>query len=99
MTADIDLFRRAGVDAERDEHARQAVLEGRKLVSTLTSYARALTKDASVLVEIATRDNGSTNGKKIFWRPPMALGDRSPHQRSLCNRRDDNLQQMCSACA
>jgi hypothetical protein len=99
VTADIDIFRRAGVDAERDEQARQAVLEGRKLVSTLTSYARALTKDPSVLVEIATRDNGSTNGKKIFWRPPMALGDRSPHQRSLCNRRDENLQQRCSACA
>ena len=99
MTTSTDIFRRAGADATRDEQARQAVIEGRKLVSTLTSYARALTKDPSVSVEMATRDNGSTNGKRIFWRPPMALGDRTPHQRSLCNRRDENLQQLCSSCA
>jgi hypothetical protein len=60
----------------RDEQARQAVIEGRKLLPTLTSYARNLSRDTSVQVVMATRDNGSTNGKKIFWRPPMAMGDK-----------------------
>lgn len=99
MSTSTDIFRHAGVDLERDEQARRAVLEGRKFLPTLTTYARRLTKDNSVIVEMATRDNGSTNGKKIFWRPPMALGDRTPHQRSLCNRRGDDYQQQCSACA
>jgi hypothetical protein len=94
-----DIFARAGVDATRDETARQAVLEGRKLVPTLTSYARALTHDPHVLVEMATRDNGSTNGKKIFWRPPIALGDRTPHQRVVCNKRGPDGHLLCSACS
>ena len=100
MTVDADIFRRAGVDEARDDQARRAVTEGRKLLTTLTSYARNLTKDTSVQVVMATRDNGSTDGKKIFWRPPMALGDRTPHERRYCDRRaTDTGLPLCPACA
>lgn len=98
MTADVDIFRRAGVDEARDEQARRAVLEGRKLLPTLTSYARNLTKNTSVQVVMATHDNGSTDGKKINWRPPMALGDRTPHERRFCDKRGDDSQLLCRAC-
>lgn len=98
MTVDTDIFRRAGVDSERDEQARRAVVEGRKLLPTLTSYARNLSKDNSVQVVMATRDNGSTDGKKIFWRPPIALGDRTPHERRYCDRRGPDGQLLCHAC-
>lgn len=98
-TTSTDIFRRAGIDAERDEQARQAVLEGRKLLPTLNSYVRAIAGRKDLIVEMATRDNGSTSGSRIYWRPPMALGDKSPHNRLQCNKRGDDMQLLCSACA
>jgi hypothetical protein len=58
-----------------------------------------LTKRNDVYVEMSGSDNGSTDGKRIFQRPPLALGDLRPHQRKLCNKRDDALQLLCPACA
>lgn len=81
-----------------DEKARRAVKAFRSLQPTLTSYARILTKRSDVRVEYAARDNGSTDGKKIYFRPPIALGDNTPHERRLCDRRDDQLQLLCTAC-
>lgn len=93
-----DIFTGVGSDPRQDEQAQRAVKAGRKLQQTLTSYARILTKRNDVKVVMAARDNGSTDGKNIYWRPPLALGDSTPHVRALCDKRDDGLQLLCAAC-
>lgn len=100
MSTDVGaILAGAGVElSERDEQARKAVKNFRALQPTLTSYAKMLTKRTDVRVEMAARDNGSTDGKRIFYRPPLALGDTTPHVRKLCDKRDDALQQKCPAC-
>jgi hypothetical protein len=51
-----------------------------------------------VQVVLDTQDNGSTDGQRIFFRPPISLGDNTPHQRRLCDKRDEQLQLQCPAC-
>lgn len=100
MTIETDFFRRAGVDsAETDEQARRAVKQFRAMQSTLTAYARVLTKRPDVRVEMAARDNGSTDGSRIYYRPPMSLGSPVQHDRRMCDKRDENKQSLCPACA
>src|SRR5688572_27697139 len=82
----------------RDEVAREAVREFRSLQPVLTSYARNITGRKDVRVEIATRDNGSTDGTRIFYRPPIELGKKLRHERSLCNTRGTDRFQRCPAC-
>ena len=99
MSMDATLFSRGGVTNEdRDEQARRAVKQFRALQPTLTAYARVLTKRDDVRVEMAARDNGSTDGKRIFYRPPIGLGSPVQHERRLCDRRDEQLQLLCPAC-
>ena len=100
MSMDAGLFSREGVNTDdRNEQARRAVKAFRSLQPTLTAYARVLTKRDDVRVEMAARDNGSTDGKRIFYRPPIGLGNSTPHERMLCDRRDEFLQPKCPACA
>lgn len=99
MTIADPLFKRAGVDNETDEAARRAVKSFRRLQPTLSAYARVLTKNPKARVEMAARDNGSTDGERIFFRPPLALGDKTAHSRQLCDKRDDHKQLLCRACA
>ena len=88
MSMDAGLFSREGVNTDdRNEQARRAVKAFRSLQPTLTAYARVLTKRDDVRVEMAARDNGSTDGKRIFYRPPIGLGNSTPHERMLCDRR------------
>lgn len=86
------------ISQEMDEKARRAVKVFRTLQPTLSAYARVLTKRPNVRVELAARDNGSTDGNRIFYRPPMALGDNTPHEKKLCDKRDENLTLLCMAC-
>jgi hypothetical protein len=97
---DKDIFERSGVNLNStDERARAAVKAFRVLQPTLSSYAKVLTKRANVHVEMAARDNGSTDGTKIYFRPPIALGDPTKHNRHLCDQRDENHQLVCPACS
>lgn len=83
---------------ERNERARRAVKNFRAMQFTLTGYARALTGRKDVSVELAT-GVPRTDGKKIYFKPPMALGDNTPHQRMRCDKRDsETLVQLCPAC-
>ena len=83
---------------ERNERARRAVKNFRAMQFTLTGYARALTGRKDVSVELAT-GTPRTDGKKIYFKPPMALGDNTPHKRMLCDKRDPKtLVQLCPAC-
>ena len=100
MTIELDIFRREGVDnTDKNEQARRAVKAFRALQPTLSAYARMLTKRSNVRVEMAARDNGSTDGNKIYFRPPMELGNPTPHERRLCDKRDEFHQPCCPACA
>ena len=84
---------------ERNDRARLAVKTFRFLQPSLTGYARAITGRKDVSVELAT-GIPRTDGTKIFYRPPIALGDPTPHQRRYCDKRDkDTLVQRCPACA
>lgn len=98
MTTGADIFRRAGVDPDSDERARRAVKAFRAMQPNLTAYARILTKSKTVQVEAAATDNGSTDGSKIYMRPPIALGDNTPHERRFCDKRDGEKQLICLAC-
>lgn len=89
----------AGADPERDERARRAVKAFRAMQPTLTSYAKIMTKRSDVRVELATSSTPATDDKKIYYRPPIELGDNLQHDRPKCDKRDENLQQICPACA
>lgn len=96
---DTHAIRRAGVEQTTDEKARKAVSVFRALQPTLSSYARVLTGNPKVRVEMAVTSNGSTDGTRIFFRPPVELGDNTPHNRRLCDKRGEDLQLLCRACA
>lgn len=86
------------IKAERDERAKRAVSVFRAMQPGLTGYARAMTGNQKLTVEI-TEQGGSTDGKKIYFKPPIALGDMTPHNRSLCDKRDrESLHLLCPAC-
>lgn len=95
-----DVFSsRGGVDnRSTSDRARAAVKAFRRMQPTLTSYARVLTGKSDVRVEMSATSNGMTDGKRIFLRPPLALGDNTPHDRALCDKRDEHKQQRCTAC-
>ena len=93
-----DLLASTASEDSTDEKARRAVKAFRALQPTLSAYARVLTKNTRVRVEMAARDNGSTDGSRIFFRPPIELGDGTPHQRRLCDKRDEHGSPLCPAC-
>jgi hypothetical protein len=82
-----------------DEKARAAVRVFRGMQPTLSAFARNLTGINTVRVEMSPTSNGHTDGKVIYFRPPIALGDMRPHDRNLCDRREpDTGLQLCLAC-
>lgn len=94
-----DLLRTAGANPQLDEKAQRAVKNFRSLQPTLSAYARAITGRGEVRVEMAAKDNGSTDGTRIFYRPPIDLGDDTVHDRSQCNKRNPDTDLMlCAAC-
>jgi hypothetical protein len=95
----IDILRKPGtVDEQLSEEARAAVAAFRSLQPTLNSYAQAMTRRSDVRVDMAAQDNGSTDGTRIFFRPPIELGDNTPHERSICSRRREDGAMQCKAC-
>ena len=81
------------------EQARAAVKAFRSMQPGLSAFARALTGKRAVRVELATGPP-RTDGTKIFYRPPIALGLDAKHNRSLCDKRDALTYIMtCPACA
>lgn len=81
------------------ERARKAVSAFRAMQPSLSGFAQALTGKPNLQVRIAEQ-GGFTDGKNIFYKPPIALGDMTPHSRSLCDIRDPETGlQQCEACA
>jgi len=79
--------------------AREAVKVFRTMQPQLTAYARMLTGNPKMRVEVSSSSNGSSNGDRIFYRPPLELGLNKKHNRRLCGKRDENLEMICEACA
>lgn len=99
MTTTQDIFSSgaAPID-ERSERAQRAVRAFRAMQPGLSGYARAITGRKEVQVELA-QGVPRTDGKKIFFKPPIALGDLTPHDRSKCERRDRKTKLLlCPAC-
>lgn len=97
-----DIFNPSGSTTETDtvdERARRAVKAFRALQPTLTAYAKNMTGKPNVRVEMSPTDNGSTDGTRIFIRPPLALGDDLRHDRYVCNKRGPDGYQRCPSCA
>lgn len=84
--------------ADRTERAMRAVKVFRAMQYGLTSYARAITGNPSVRVEIGT-GAPHTDGTTIFYRPPIRLGDDLQHDRQQCDKRDEHGLLICEACA
>lgn len=84
---------------ETMDEARAALKSFRALQPVLTAYARQLTGRADVEVRAVSNSNGSTDGKVIYYRPPIALGKNLPHQRWHCDKRGPDGAQLCPACA
>jgi hypothetical protein len=98
VTTDTDIFSSLGTSPETlDEDARRAIKVFRSMQPTLSAFARALTGQ-QVEVVMHAKSNGMTDGKKIYYRPSIELGDPTPHDRDLCDKRDEIGTMRCPAC-
>jgi cobalamin biosynthesis protein CobT len=84
--------------AEREEWARRAVKIFQGLEYSMTAYARVLTGNPRVRLTMSAGPTSFTDGQTIYYRPPLYLGDPSPHIRSQCERRDADGHLICPAC-
>jgi hypothetical protein len=83
---------------DQDERARMAVKVFRGMQPSLSAYARAITRNPKVRVEVAS-GAPRTDGTIIYYRPPIALGDKTHHDRFYCDKRNTEGLQICPACA
>src|SRR6266498_4690723 len=86
-----------GFSDEARERAWRAVRAFNKLTNGLNTYARAVTGNPNVRVK-STHTVSNTDGKTIWIRPPITLGDDTKHDRSVCSERGENFRQLCPAC-
>ncbi len=84
--------------SERDEWARRAIKVFQGMEYSMTAYARVLTGDPTVRLQMAS-GSAHTDGHTIYYRPPLSLGDPSPHVGGQCDRRDADGHLICPACA
>lgn len=80
-----------------DDRARKAVRKFYTMLPTLNAYVRTISGNPKVCIEV-TADNGSSTRDRIYFRPPLALGDDLVHTEMLCDERDSDGIQMCDAC-
>jgi len=97
---DPALARSLRVSAEADDprviRARLAVERFRRMVPGLTGFAKMITRDDTVRVQLSA-GSPHTDGKVIYLRPPIELGDDIEHQRTICEKRDV-YGPICPAC-
>lgn len=85
-------------EVQRVEWARLAAKRGKELKHSWLTLARALTRNPDLNLEF-TGGVPRTDGKTIWLRIPIELGDPTPHVRNgVCGRRDENDVQQCHAC-
>lgn len=82
---------------ERNDRAWKAVQEMRKLIPTFQTFARQITGDNKVKIQI-TPGSTRTDGQTIFIKPPIELGSSLVHVARLCDKRGVNKRKLCAAC-
>jgi hypothetical protein len=94
-----ELMRSRPAKGDAVERAKRAyeIMRDRMLPS-LAPYARARTRNSKLKVEL-TAGNPRTDGKTIWLRPDIRLGDMINHVKSQCGLRDSFDMQLCPACA
>lgn len=97
-TLDVSIPGIPAKELERHERARKAYIEARKLMRDWRSLARMLARDQSIELEL-TPTRTETNGKTIYIKVPMELGNDSTHQISQCGQRGEDLVLTCPRCA
>lgn len=95
-TEAIDRSRGATAD-DTSERAQRAVKVFRGMQHGLSAYAKAITGNRKVRVEISSGPP-HTDGKVIYYRPPIELGDKTNHDRFLCDKRGEDKLHLCPAC-
>lgn len=94
------ILRSPVVSDDVREQAVRAVENFRPMLSMLTAFARAYSRNQRTRVKMApTGGTPCTDGHDILLSPPIALGAKVKHDRSVCDRRDERLQLLCPACA
>ena len=69
-----------------------------EMVPMLTAVLRAMTSRPDVFIKIHA-GTPQTDGKCVWLRPSIELGDNVQHDRANCSRRDDKSHPICPACA
>ena len=81
-----------------NQRAFRAVRRMNEMVPMLTAVLRAMTSRPDVFIKIHA-GTPQTDGKCVWLRPSIELGDNVQHDRANCSRRDDKSHPICPACA
>lgn len=79
------------------ERAIAALKEFQRIQPTLSGYARAFTGKTGMRI-IPTVGAPRTDGKAIYYQPPLQLADNIQHIKGACNEWGDDGIQKCPAC-
>lgn len=84
-------------ETEADVIARRAITEARRHLSTWEKFARVISRNPKLQMVLSATDN-KTDGKKIWIKVPVELGESLYHDRALCGKRDEDKIQRCPSC-
>jgi hypothetical protein len=79
------------------ERARAAIEHFYRIRPNLEAFARVFTGNPKMTI-VPTHGASATDGKRIWVRVGIELGDKYPHVRDLCDKRDAREQLICQAC-
>lgn len=94
---DDDEDERPSFDPKQREIAWKAISAFRAMLPQLRSFARAISQNHTLDVQITT-EKPYTRGNVIYIQPPLELGRDHVHERTDCGRRAANGRQLCPAC-
>lgn len=86
-----------GFDPADSRMAWEAISILRSKLPTMTKFARMVTGNDKLTVDITT-DSPYTKGNRVYIRPPLGLSSKKEHERSSCGSRGADGKQICPAC-
>lgn len=86
-----------GFDPADSRMAWEAISVLRSKLPTMTKFARMVTGNDKLTVDITT-DSPYTKGNRVYIRPPLGLSSKKEHERSSCGSRGSDGKQICPAC-
>ncbi len=92
------LMGRYTQEEARERAFRAVKVMRRDYLPTLRAYARSLTRNPDVKVDVTQVMTPCTDGKTIWVNAPIRLGDSVRHVRGACAERDDAGSPVCPAC-